>query len=161
MFEAAIPGQSLTSPPGKHPYERPPEINDPEEAIQMHLTRLSSEEMVEDIVDMLELDVDIVTLTEGILRSAVSEGIHSIDISLSIAPVIHEHIKTTADKAGIEYEEGLEDKEGKADRDRAVTIAKAKKRLAATDLEFDEDDSPKEPSTEIEEEPEGFVKRRT
>jgi len=40
-FEAPIPGQSLTGRPKNYPWERPPEITDPEVATQMHLMRLS------------------------------------------------------------------------------------------------------------------------
>ncbi len=161
MFNAPVPGQSLTSPPKKYPYERPPEINDPEEALQMHLTQLSKEGMTENITDMLELDVDIVTLTEGILRNAVSKGIHSIDVSLSIAPVIHEFIKKTAEDAGIEYEEGLEDKEAIAEGQKAIDKAKSYKTLERMKAAM------AEPKEEVslepvnEEEPEGFVRRRT
>lgn len=128
MFEGPIPGESLTRPPGNMPFERPPEISDPEEAIQMHLHRLSSAEMQTDILDALELDVDVVTLTEGILRSAVATGVHNIDISLAIAPVIHEFIKTTAEDAGIEFNEGLDDPKAKEKR-KAITKAKAVKMI--------------------------------
>ena len=41
QFNGPIPGQSLTEPPGKHRYERPPEIVDPQEALDMHLSRVS------------------------------------------------------------------------------------------------------------------------
>ena len=103
-MQAPIPGQSLTTPPGSFPFERPPEITDLEEAIQMHLTRLNSPEMKKDILDTLELDVSVRQLTEGILRSAVAEGIHSIDVSLSVAPVLHEFIRLTAKDAKIDFD---------------------------------------------------------
>jgi hypothetical protein len=162
-LQAPIPGQSLTTPPGSFPFERPPEISDPEEAIQMHLTRLSDPEMMEDMLDMLELEVPISQLTEGILRSAVAEGIHSIDISLAIAPVLHEFMKLNADESGIEYEEGLEDKEEKAARHATIKKAKATK-LARKFLEG----KPKEDKAAPIEEPpkemtadKGFMQRRS
>lgn len=179
-FNAAIPGESLTVPPGSRPYERPPEITDPEEAIQMHLTRLSKEDMMQDIADALDLGLDVVTLTEGILRSAVAEGIHSIDTSLIIAPVVHEFIKKVGDAAGVEYEEGLVDKKAEAEKRRAITTAKAKKlvqkklkdkkSIMPTSAGLPQDsDIPMDPAVESEvpvdtpeamPEPEGFMKRR-
>lgn len=166
QFQAPIPGQSLTTAPGSMPFERPPEITDPEEAIQMHLTRLNEPEMTEDILDMLELDVDIRTLTEGILRSAVAEGIHSIDVSLVVAPVLHEFIRLTADREGIDYEEGLVDKEQESQKKKAVSIAKAEKYLRKFSSEKPEEKpmetTAKEPMESSEEiEPQGFMKRRT
>ena len=110
-FERPIPGQSLTTTPRNAPYERPPEIADPEIAIQTHLARMSDPDVMESAMFHLEMGVDVVTLTEGILRSAVMAGVHSVDVSLIVAPVIHEYIKSTADALGIEYEEGFEDKQ--------------------------------------------------
>jgi len=111
QFDAPIPGQSLTTEPKNFPWERPPEIVDPELAIQYHLEKLSRPATVEGILDTIDmLDVDIATLTKGYLRAQVAEGIHSIDVSLIVAPVIHEFIKQVATAAGIDFDEGFEDK---------------------------------------------------
>jgi hypothetical protein len=170
MFEAPIPGQSLTSEPRKYPYERPPEISDPEEAIKMHLSRLSKEDKVQDIIDILEIDkelVSVVDLTQGILRSAVATGLHSIDVSLAIAPVIHEYIKGVAEDAGIDYEEGLVDKKEKAKRKEVLDKARAYKKIDEIpdwDPEMLEDDDEPEPQVddvpETEEPSEGLIPRR-
>lgn len=159
-FQAPIPGQSLTTPPGSFPFERPPEITDPEEAIQMHLTRLSNPEMIEDMLDALELDISIRQLTEGILRSAVAEGIHSIDVSLAIAPVVHEFIKINADEAGIDYEEGLEDKEEKKAKREAISKAKSQKLVKQFLSEPTKEKVEPEPMP-TQEKSEGFMQRRT
>ena len=111
QFDRPIPGQSLTSTPKGAPYERPPEITDPMQALEMHLDRLDSPKAIKEAMFFLELGVDLVTLVEGILRNAVMQGNHSIDVSLIIAPVIHEYIKGYADALDIEYEEGFEDKD--------------------------------------------------
>ena len=105
-FERPIPGQSLTTEPKNAPYERPPEITDPVEALDAHIENLLKPGAIEDVLYFLEFGVDLVTMVQGILRGAVMEGIHSIDVSLIIAPVIHEYIKGFADAEGIEYKEG-------------------------------------------------------
>jgi len=110
-FGRPVPGQSLTSEPGKYPYERPPEINDPEEALMYHLLRLSEPQTMKAAFQTLEIGVDLVTLVEGLMRGAVSQGIHSIDVSMIVAPTVHEYIKDTADAIGIDYEEGLEEED--------------------------------------------------
>tara|TARA_B110000908_G_scaffold12402_1_gene14386 strand:- start:1357 stop:1863 length:507 start_codon:yes stop_codon:yes gene_type:complete len=131
-----IPGQSLTAEPKAAPYENPPEMNTEEDAIMWHLERLSEEDRMEALVDTLELGVDVVTLTEGILRGAVLEGRHSIDISLVIAPVIHEFIKTTAEKMNIDFEEGLpDDSEERIDIEYQINERKAKKMLEELDMD--------------------------
>ena len=110
-FERPIPGQSLTTEPKNAPYERPPEIVDPVEALNVHIENLLKPGAMEDALYFLEYGVDLVTLVQGILRGAVMEGIHSIDVSLIIAPVIHEYIKGFADADGLNYKEGWETEE--------------------------------------------------
>lgn len=129
MFDRPIPGQSLTDTPRNAPYERPPEVVDPEQALQIHLDRLTDPNRMEDAMFFLEMGVDLVSLTEGILRSAVMNGIHTIDVSLIIAPVIHEYIKSTADLLGVQYEEGFEDKEGKKQQTYSRNKMLAKKKM--------------------------------
>ena len=110
QFNRPVPGQSLTSTPKGAPYERPPEINDPVKALDYHLDILDDPKAVEQAMFMLEMGVDLSTLVEGITRNAVIEGMHSIDISLIVAPVIHEYLKGYADSLGVKYDEGFEDK---------------------------------------------------
>ena len=114
-FQRPIPGQSLTAAPRSRPYERPPEISDPEEALRFHLTRLNNVEALDTVVAVLQKGVDVRSLTEGILRASVSDGIHGIDISLGIASAIHEYITTVADEVGIDYETGFEADAGEED----------------------------------------------
>lgn len=128
QFDRPIPGQSLTVEPRNAPYERPPEIVDPEEALMVHLTKLNDPDALADMVNWIEMGVDIQTLTEGIVRSAVMEGIHTIDVSLIVAPVIHEFIRTAMDELGVDYDEGFEDKKARktAMYDRAKVTAASK-----------------------------------
>jgi hypothetical protein len=135
-----IPGQSLTSEPKNAPYENPPELTTPEDAIEWHLDRLTQDDKVSSLLEAMELGMDVVTLTEGLLRGAVVDGRHSIDISLIIAPVVHEFIKSTADKAGVDYDEGIPD--DTAERVKVkyeINVRKAKKYLAEYEGEDDTD----------------------
>lgn len=125
---AIIPGQSLTAEPKNAPYENPPQMTKPEDAVFWHLERLADK--TEDILDALELGLDVVTLTTGILRGAVMEGRHSVDVSLIIAPIIHEFIKVGADRAGIDYEEGFpDDSEARKQVKYQINSKKARKML--------------------------------
>ncbi len=128
-FSGPIPGQSLTGTPKGHPWERPPEINDPEEAILMHISRLSQPDMLNSVLDLIELEeIDINTMVKGIMRGAVSSGVHSIDVGLIVAPVVHEFIKQAAMASGIAAEDGFEDK-GAKEQQRQYAIAKRAKKM--------------------------------
>ena len=161
MFERPIPGQSLTAEPKSQAFERPPEITDPIEALDAHMDNLAREGAMEDALYFLEFGVDLVTLVQGILRAAVMEGIHSIDVSLIIAPVIHEHIKGFADVAGIEYDEGFEDEEGKKVLSYKRDVARAKEMLKKVKEEEKEEDT-LSPDTIVEatEEPEPNIEEQ-
>lgn len=130
MFDAPIPGQSLTSTPKGAPYERPPEITDPVEALDWHLDRLDNPKAVKEAMFFLEMGMDLSTLVEGIARGAVAEGIHSIDVSLIITPVIHEYLKGYADSLEIEYDEGFENEEDEEEAEYGRNLLLAKKMLA-------------------------------
>ena len=147
-FERPIPGQSLTSTPKNAPYERPPEIADPEIAIQVHLARLTDVEAMEEVMFHLEMGLDVVSLTEGILRSAVMAGVHSVDVSLIVAPVIHEYIKSVADELGVEYEEGFENKGEKERTKYARNAMLAKEKMKKLGISPEETASQMEASTE-------------
>ena len=131
-----FPGQSLTAEPKNAPYENPPKYTTPEDGLEYHLERLSTEDKLEDLLDALELGLDVVTITEGVLRGAVLQGVHSVDVSLIIAPVIHEFINGAAKRAGIEYDEGFPDEtKDRRKVEYALNGVRAKKVIAS----FEED----------------------
>ena len=110
MFDVApIPGQSLADTPKNAPWERPPKYVEPKEILVRYMDRLTDTKRTDAMMQILEEGIDVQTLTEGILRNGVYEGIHTVDAGMIIAPVIHEYIKTTADKLGIDYKTGFEE----------------------------------------------------
>jgi len=137
MINAPIPGQSLTGEPKSYPWENPPKIVKPFDAAMYHLEQLDEPKKVTALLDMLELDVDLVTLVSGILRMGVSEGIHTVDVSLLIAPVLHEFIKGHADRADIDYDEGFDEEDmDRTDIEYTIRQSKSKKLLAELDEEI-------------------------
>ena len=116
MFNAPIPGQSLTSEPKNYPWENPPEFVQPEEALLFHMDKLKEPGKVKAIAGLLTLGLDVVTMTEGILRNGVADGRHSVDVSMLIGPIVHEYIVGIAEAAGIDYNEGLEEEDVDVDQ---------------------------------------------
>lgn len=126
MFNAPIPGESLTKPPKQYPWERPPEYTDPEEVLQLYVRKLNEPDRMEGLMDALEIGFPLKDLVEGLTRLGVANGIHTVDVSLIVAPVLHDYIKSFADELQIEYDEGFEDKQQvKKDRE-ARTYLKTK-----------------------------------
>ena len=136
LLKAPIPGQSLTDEPKNYPWENPPEITDPEEAIAMHMSKFNDPEVIDNMLDLLDIGFPVRALAESILTASVAAGWHSIDVSLIVAPFIHEHIISMANEAGISYVEGFEkDEEAAQEKERQFILAKATKMLKNTPKE--------------------------
>jgi len=106
---APIPGQSLTDEPSNFAWERPPEITDPNEAVVFHLDRLSEKPVAESVLFLMEFGYPTDVLARSMLTAAVGEGMHSIDVSLIVAPVVEEELGYMARTAGIDYKDTFED----------------------------------------------------
>tara|TARA_R100001377_G_scaffold85292_1_gene71285 strand:+ start:3306 stop:3833 length:528 start_codon:yes stop_codon:yes gene_type:complete len=172
MFSAPVPGQSLTSEPKNYNWENPPKFSKPEDALMFHLDSLRKPDKIKSVLGLLSLGLDVVTMTEGILRGAVAEGYHTIDVSLIIGPIIHEYIVGSAEAAGIDYEEGIEeDGYDPQQIEYALESKKSKEILKSIKggKKFDLPDSPQEemeakepveePAEEIKEKPMGLMAR--
>ena len=104
-FDGPIPGQSLTNEPKNHPWERPPETSDPDEAIAHHLTRMSQPKVLNSLLDAVSSGIPVSMMTDMLLTGAVAQGIHSIDVSLMVAPVIQDYIVNLLEEEGVEFKE--------------------------------------------------------
>lgn len=116
-LDGPIPGSSLTRAPGNAPWEQPPMITDTNEAISYHLRKFENEEIIDDLLFLLEQGFPISTFVECITSMAVMEGVHTVDVSVLVSPVIHEYIKAMAEAAEIKYVE--DDRPSKEERDKA------------------------------------------
>lgn len=163
MFQAPIPGESLTRPPKQFPWERPPEMNDPEEVMQFYIDKLTDSDRMSAIMDTLEVGMTIRDVTEGIVRVGVSEGMHSIDVGILVSPVIHQYIKSVAKALRIDYDEGFVDKKQQAEDQKKVMYLKTK--LAAQQQkELVQEIKQEAPAVEeevvVETKPKGLMTRR-
>ena len=167
-FDAPIPGQSLTDTPRNYPWENPPEISDPEEAIQMYLTKFTENtDTLNSAFNMLEAGFTVRELTSGILRVGVANGVHSIDVGLLIAPVIHQFIKVMATESGVKFEDGFTDGKTSEEETKKVASELAKLEMFENEEETMEDLEDMESSVgeeevmeKPEEKPQGLMARR-
>lgn len=111
LLDAPIPGQSLTDQPKNWPWENPPEMADPEEATQYYINKLADEEIMDDLTVLLGSDMPLAPFVKTLLTMGVMNGLHSIDVSIIIAPVIHAFIKAAMTSYGIEVRDDIGDPE--------------------------------------------------
>ena len=133
LLNAPVPGQSLTDEPKNYPWENPPEIADADEALAMHMSKFNDPEVIDNMLDLLDLGFPVRAMAESILTASVAAGWHSIDVSLIIAPAMHEHIISIANEAGVNYVEGFEEtEEAKQAKERERIRAKVAASLSKT-----------------------------
>lgn len=124
MFNGPIPGQSLTTEPGGSPWEQPPLYAENEKAIAFYMKSVNDEDKLENLLYLLDQGMPLNGIVESMLTMGVMNGIHTLDTSVLIAPVIHEYIKEMAESADINLTEwsgpNAEQKRKQKDKEQIV-----------------------------------------
>ena len=107
FLEAPVPGQSLTDQPKNWPWENPPEMAEPEEATRYYINKLADEDVMDDLSVLLGGGMPVAPFVKTLLTTGVMNGLHSIDVSIIIAPVIHAFIKAAMTSYGIEVRDDI------------------------------------------------------
>ena len=156
-FDAPIPGQSLTMELGSRPWQNPARFTTVDETIDYYMERMSSEEFMVQLAEVLEAGVPVTSIANTIQLSSVMEGVHTVDVGMLVLPMIMEMLMMIGDSAGVKYDKGLENPNKPLLRDS--TIAKA---VAEYEAKIEDKDVVKETEDkEVEdEEPTGLMARR-
>jgi len=118
-----VPGMSLTTEPGNRPWENPPQIVKIEDAVEFYSEKILDPEKQDAILNAFAEDISIESMADMITTSAVMDGIHTIDVSILVTPVIHEMLKYVADINDIDYIESYADIEKK----KRIPVSEARK----------------------------------
>ena len=106
MFDAPIPGMSLTHELGARPWQSPAQYPTVDKAIEYYLERMSTDEFMDQIADVLEMNVPVTTLANTIQLAGVMDGKHSVDVGMLVMPLLMEMIMLIGDNAGVNYDTG-------------------------------------------------------
>tara|TARA_R100000458_G_C8261485_1_gene236952 strand:+ start:570 stop:1091 length:522 start_codon:yes stop_codon:yes gene_type:complete len=162
-FDRPIAGQSLTHELGARPWQNPSQYTTVDEAIDYYMERMSSEDFMVQLVDVLEMGVPVTTLANTIQMSNVMNGVHNLDVGMLVLPLIMEMLMMIGDSAEIKYNTGLDNpneiKTSNPTRESLLTkvAMQYKDKLEEVDFEnLDEETVEEEPT----EEPTGLMARR-
>ena len=142
QFNAVVPGSSLTNDrPRNVPWERPPQLNSVEESLSYYMTKLSDEDIMDDMLVAIESGIALKPLVESLYTTGVMRGVHSLDVGLLIAPALMEFFAAVADSYEIPYtfskkdpKKAMEEKE----RSRVTMLLQAAINRAEESGEVDE-----------------------
>ena len=162
-FDAPIPGQSLTMELGSRPWQSPPQFTTVDDTIDYYMERMSSEDFMLQLADVLEMGIPVTTLANTIQLGSVMEGVHTVDVGMLVLPMLMEMIMMVGDSAGIKYDSGMTDTSKPKTRDTfiAKVISDYEKEIEGVNLTDDTPDVAKEEEEEVIEEPKGLMARRT
>ena len=102
IFDAPIPGQSLTNTPGNYPWEHPPQYTNIEQASEYVWDILHREESLDQVLTFLRNGVPVEAVARIILFGGFMEGKWSVDVALLIAEVVFKQIMAIGIKANIQ-----------------------------------------------------------
>jgi len=100
-----IPGESLTSDPEKPwPWEKPPQFTDQRDALDYYFELFTSEDVFEDLMDLLEDGVAVMDIVQIFLTKGVQEGLFNPDMMLLLAEPVAYILMSLAERQGIDFE---------------------------------------------------------
>ena len=99
-----IPGQSLTnSPESKYPWESPPTLTNPREALDVIVAEIMQPEAVKNIVNALANGAAVGDIGSAILYAKFTEGDISVDTMMLLAEPVMYTIMAIGEEANIKY----------------------------------------------------------
>jgi len=101
---AAPPGHSLTGTPGQWPWERPPLLSDPNDAVDHIIQRLETGGGDEDMVKLMLAGVTIQELVSQISFKGFMAGTFSPDVAELIKPAMAVYLMGLAEENGVDPE---------------------------------------------------------
>ncbi len=156
MFDAPIPGMSLTHELGARPWQSPAPYPTVDKAIDYYLERMSTDEFMDQMADVLEMNVPVTTLANTIQLAGVMDGKHTVDVGMLVMPLLMEMIMLIGDNAGVKYDSGLTDAPDNTTKDTLIEAVRK-------EMQQKINESEEEPEVEevTEEEPKsGLMARR-
>ena len=152
MFDGPIPGESLTAELGARPWQSPPQYSNVDEVLDYYMSRMSQEDFMVQLVDVLEMGAPVSAIANSIQLAGVMQGLHTIDSGILVMPAIMEMIMMLGDAAGVKYESGLDNPNKGATRDTLLAKVASQYKLEETDIkeavEEKEEEKDEEPETQ-------------
>ena len=129
LFDAPIPGQSLTAELGARPWQHPPKYTNVDSAAEYYAERVFSPAVREDMLNVMESGIPLTTIAEALQGAGVMQGLHTIDVGILLLPIIVEMLAYIGDEEGADYKLGIERPEEDDDKFKDSAIALATKRI--------------------------------
>tara|TARA_R100001460_G_scaffold25386_3_gene51044 strand:+ start:2186 stop:2695 length:510 start_codon:yes stop_codon:yes gene_type:complete len=161
LFDAPIPGMSLTHELGARPWQQPAQYPTVDEAIQYYMDKMTSDEFMDQLIDVVEMGIPVADIANIMQVSSVMEGVHSLDVGVLVAPVLMEMIMFIAESADAEYVTGLDEPtEGQVSKAKMAKIMQELEQEVGNIEQPEETETAKVEQADSENKPKGLMGRR-
>ena len=133
QFDAPIPGESLTIGQGGNNYKRPPRHSTIEQALAVYMETMQDDSFADNIIMALEMGIPVTTIANMMQIKGVIDGLHTIDVSMLILPILMEMIAYIAESRNVDYDMGTdEDKDIPSEEAILASINRSKMKAPET-----------------------------
>lgn len=152
QFDAPVPGQSLTSTPGSHPFEKPPQFANPNDALEYVWDNITKPRNATHILASLKAGLSVEYLARTILFLGFQSGRWTPDVMLIIGRPVFLMIAKIAQVKGLTDVKLFNPRPEREDMMRELVKAidskessmKTAKPIEAVEEEVDTEEAPKE-----------------
>jgi hypothetical protein len=123
LFQAPIPGQSLTQEQGGAPFEHPPQFTDPNDALEYMFDKLTEARQVVRLVLMVKKGVPVEYIARAIVFQGFSSGKWTPDVAMLMLRIVMAMIISIVVQKGVKPTIFNPDKEQKAFLDGFLDMA--------------------------------------
>ena len=102
IFDAPIPGQSLTNTPGNYPWEHPPQYTNLGEATEYVWDTLHRDDNLTQVITFLRNGIPVEAIARNILFGGFMEGKWTVDLALLIAEVVFKQVMAIGVRANVQ-----------------------------------------------------------
>lgn len=142
-FDAPVPGQSLTTPPGSAPYEKAPQYVDPDEALEFVWGQVTKPQNAAKILLSLKAGVSVEFITRGLLFQGFTTGKWTPDLVLLMGRPVMSMIVRIAELKGLTDIKIFNDREKSQDIMAGLAqFVKEDKKPEAAPIEEEEEAEP-------------------
>jgi len=139
LMDGPIPGENYTSDTKNYPWHRPPEHTDLDAAIEASFKQLTDEDNSVGLLTMIEMGMDIATITDMFVTSGVGAGKWTPDFAILLAGPVSHIIYMMAKAYGLKcdlgiYEEKRPPTKAFFEMKERISAAKAAEASASVDL---------------------------
>jgi hypothetical protein len=100
-FNTAVPGEAITSKPGQYPFDQPPLLVSPVDAMEHVLNEYLSSNHAEEALKLMIAGVTLEVLANVMVKTGFMDGVFSVDVAEIIKPAIVLHLLADARDAGV------------------------------------------------------------